>query len=214
VELPFPVRLDTADALIAAYLNNLRRAPRTLYVLDLSGSMAGDRIRKLKTAMTALTGSDTSLSGLFSRFANREQVLLVPFNTRPMAVQRYEVPAENPEAELNRIRGAVEALKVGGDTAIYEALVTAYDEARRLIAADPSRFTTIVLLTDGVRTTGRDLNAFKASVTGPLIPVFPVLFGESVVAEMEEVARVTGGRVFDGRTGSLQEVFKEIRGYQ
>ena len=29
VELPFPVRLDTADALIAAYGNTLRRAPRT-----------------------------------------------------------------------------------------------------------------------------------------------------------------------------------------
>lgn len=214
VELPFPVRLDVADALVGAYLNTLRRAPRTLYVLDLSGSMAGDRIEKLKAAMTALTGADTSLSGRFSRFSNREQVLLVPFGTRPNAVQRYEVPAENPEAELNRIRGAVQALKVGGDTAIYDALATAYDEARKLIAADPSRFTTIVLLTDGVRTAGRDLNAFTSTVGNPKIPVFPVLFGESVVAEMNEVARVTGGRVFDGRSGSLQEVFKEIRGYQ
>jgi Ca-activated chloride channel family protein len=214
VELPFPVRLDTADALIAAYLNTLRRAPRTLYVLDLSGSMQGDRIAKLKAAMTALTGADTSLSGRFSRFANREQVLLVPFSTRPMAVQRYEVPASAPEAELARIRSAVEAFKVGGDTAIYDGLATAYDEARRLIAADPARFTTIVLLTDGVRTTGRDLDAFRSVVGGSPIPVFPVLFGESVVTEMDEVARITGGRVFDGRTGSLQEVFKEIRGYQ
>ncbi|GAA0931220.1 VWA domain-containing protein [Virgisporangium aurantiacum] len=214
VELPFPVRLDVADALIGAYLNTLRRAPRTLYVLDLSGSMAGDRIDKLKAAMTALTGADTSLSGRFSRFSNREQVLLVPFSSRPNAVQRYEVPAENPEAELNRIRGAVQALKVGGDTAIYDALATAYDEARKLIAADPSRFTTIVLLTDGVRTAGRDLDAFTSTVGDPKIPVFPVLFGESVVAEMDEVARVTGGKVFDGRSGSLQEVFKEIRGYQ
>jgi Ca-activated chloride channel family protein len=214
VELPFPVRLDTADALIAAYLNTLRRAPRTLYVLDLSGSMAGERIAKLKAAMTALTGADTSLSGRFSRFANREQVLLVPFSTRPMAVQRYDVPAEGPEAELARIRAAVEGLKVGGDTAIYEGLATAYAEARKLIAADPSRFTTIVLLTDGVRTTGRDLEAFRSVVGGSPIPVFPVLFGESVVAEMDEVARMTGGRVFDGRSGSLQDVFKEIRGYQ
>ena len=105
-------------------------------------------------------------------------------------------------------------MKTGGDTAIYDALATAYDEARKLIAADPSRFTTIVLLTDGVRTTGRDLKAFTSAVGDPKIPVFPVLFGESVVAEMDEVARVTGGKVFDGRSGSLQEVFKEIRGYQ
>lgn len=214
VELPFPVRLDTADALIASYLNTLRRAPRTLYVLDLSTSMQGERIDKLKAAMTALTGADTSLSGKFSRFANREQVLLVPFSSRPNAVQRYEVPAENPEAELARIRAAVQALKVGGDTAIYDALAVAYEEARRQIAADPSRFTTIVLLTDGVRTAGRDVRAFTSTVGDPKIPVFPVLFGESVVTEMDEVARVTGGKTFDGRTGSLQEVFKEIRGYQ
>jgi Ca-activated chloride channel family protein len=134
VELPFPVRLDTADALISSYLNTLRRAPRTLYVLDLSGSMQGDRIAKLKAAMTALTGADTSLSGKFSRFANREQVVLVPFSTRPHPVQRYEVPAENPEAELARIRAAVQAMTTSGDTAIYDALVTAYEEARRLIA--------------------------------------------------------------------------------
>lgn len=214
VELPFPVRLDVADALIASYLNTLRRAPRTLYVLDLSGSMAGDRIDKLKAAMIGLTGADTSLSGRFSRFSNREQVLLVPFSTRPNGIQRYEVPAENPEAELDRIRSAVQAMRTGGDTAIYEALAAAYEEARKLIAADPSRFTTIVLLTDGVRTTGRDLNAFTSTVGDPKIPVFPVLFGESVVAEMDEVARVTGGKVFDGRSGSLPEVFKEIRGYQ
>jgi Ca-activated chloride channel family protein len=216
VELPFPVQLDTADALISAYLNTLRRAPRTLYVLDLSGSMQGDRIAKLKQAMTALTGSDTSLSGKFSRFANREQVLLVPFSTRPMAVQRYEVPAERPEAELNRIRAAINGLSVGGDTAIYDALVTAYTEAQTLITADPSRFTTIVLLTDGVRTTGRDLAGFTSFQAGAptKIPVFPVLFGESVVSDMNEVAKVTGGKVFDGRTLPLQEVFKEIRGYQ
>jgi Ca-activated chloride channel family protein len=44
--------------------------------------------------------------------------------------------------------------------------------------------------------------------------VFPVLFGESAVREMEDVAAVTGGKVFDARAASLQEVFKEIRGYQ
>jgi Ca-activated chloride channel family protein len=216
VELPFPVQLDTADALISAYLNTLRRAPRTLYVLDLSGSMQGDRIAKLKQALTALTGADTSLSGKFSRFANREQVLFVPFSTRPMAVQRYEVPAQAPEAELARIRGAVQAMQVGGDTAIYDALVTAYTEAQALINADPSRLTTIVLLTDGVRTTGRDINGFKTfqAAAPTKIPVFPVLFGESVQKEMEDVAAVTGGKWFDARTVSLPEVFKEIRGYQ
>jgi Ca-activated chloride channel family protein len=219
VELPFPVQLATADALIAAYGNTLRRAPRTLYVLDLSGSMSGERIDKLKAAMRALTGQDTSLSGRFSRFAGREQVLLVPFSSRPKTIQRYEVPPDNAGPELDRIRAAVDGFSAGGDTAIYDALVAAYQEAQRLIVADPSRFTTIVLLTDGQRTTGRDLAAFQQFHSGlptdvRTVPVFPVLFGESVVDEMTTVAGLTGGRTFDARDASLAAVFKEIRGYQ
>ena len=219
VELPFPVRLATADALIAAYGNTLRRAPRTIYVLDLSGSMSGDRIDRLKAAMRSLTGQDTTLSGRFTRFANREQVLLLPFSSKPRAVQRYEVPPEGPEPELDRIRAAVDDFDAGGDTAIYDALVAAYQEAQRQVTADPGRFTTIVLLTDGERTTGRDLAAFQrfhGGLPGEVrtVPVFPVLFGESVVDEMTKVAETTGGRTFDARRESLAAVFKEIRGYQ
>jgi Ca-activated chloride channel homolog len=219
VELPFPVQLATADALIAAYGNALRRAPRTIYVLDLSGSMSGDRIEKLKAAMRALTGQDTSLSGRFARFAAREQVLLLPFSGSPKAVQRYEVPPDNPGPELDRIRQAVDGFRAAGDTAIYDALIAAYQEAQRQIAAAPDRFTTIVLLTDGERTSGRDLAAFRTFHSGlptgvRTVPVFPVLFGESVVDEMTAVADVTGGRTFDARAASLAAVFKEIRGYQ
>ena len=80
--------------------------------------------------------------------------------------------------------------------------MAAYDEARRLIAADPSRFTTIVLLTDGEkhgRPRRRRVPAFHSGLPAEVttVPVFPVLFGESVVDEMDEVARITGGRVFD-----------------
>lgn len=219
VELPFPVRLETADALIGAYQNVLRRAPRTLYVLDLSGSMNGARLEGLKAALVALTGADTSLSGRFARFAGREQVLFVPFSGRPQAVQRFEVPADNAQPELDRIRAAVGRMVASGETAIYEALVVAYQEAARLIGEDPSRLTTVVLLTDGERTAGRDLNGFRGfygrlSGAAAQVPVFPVLFGESAVGEMDEVAKLTGGRTFDGRSESLAAVFKEIRGYQ
>ena len=32
--------------------------------------------------------------------------------------------------------------------------------------------------------------------------------------ELEEVAKISGGRTFDGRKGELAKVFREIRGYQ
>jgi len=41
-----------------------------------------------------------------------------------------------------------------------------------------------------------------------------VLFGNANEEEMIEVAELTGGRVFDGRSEALSLVFKQIRGYQ
>ncbi len=41
-----------------------------------------------------------------------------------------------------------------------------------------------------------------------------VLFGDSDVEEMKQIATLTGGAVFDARDGSLAEAFKEIRGYR
>jgi hypothetical protein len=43
---------------------------------------------------------------------------------------------------------------------------------------------------------------------------YPVLFGESATSEMERVAKMSGGKVFDARDRSLAAAFKEIRGYQ
>jgi Ca-activated chloride channel family protein len=46
------------------------------------------------------------------------------------------------------------------------------------------------------------------------IRIFTIRFGEAKPEELQQIADLTGGKVFDGRTGSLSQVFKEIRGYQ
>ena len=48
VELPFPATQQAVDALLSAYFDKIRRPSRTLYVLDTSGSMEGDRIDSLR----------------------------------------------------------------------------------------------------------------------------------------------------------------------
>jgi Ca-activated chloride channel family protein len=214
-ELPFPGKLDAANALIGAFGDDLRKPARTIYVLDLSGSMKGERLQGLKNALVGLTGVDTSLSGQFSRFNGREQVLMVPFSTKPGQPRRFDVPAENIQPTLDQIRAYATGLSANGDTAIYDALLAAYEQAGPLMSAEPDRFTSIVLLTDGERTAGADLAAFQARLPQlPKIPVFTILFGEGNVGEMQQIAAVTGGKSFDARTGALPAAFKEIRGYQ
>jgi Ca-activated chloride channel family protein len=46
------------------------------------------------------------------------------------------------------------------------------------------------------------------------IRIFTIRFGEADPTELQQIADITGGKVFDGRSGALGQVFKEIRGYQ
>ena len=45
------------------------------------------------------------------------------------------------------------------------------------------------------------------------IPVFSLLFGAAERSQLDHIAQLTGGRVFDARK-NLAGAFKEIRGYQ
>ncbi|MCP2245558.1 substrate-binding domain-containing protein [Lentzea aerocolonigenes] len=219
VELPFPGSQSAVDGLITTYFDQLRRPSRTLYVLDTSGSMQGDRIEGLRQALVGLTGADQSLAGKFNRFHGREQVTLLPFNNSALPPLKYEVPADDPRPVLDQIRTTATSLDAGGGTAIYSSLRGGYDVLRAQIDADPDRFTSVVLMTDGENTGSEDFDDFQRFHAGlpqhlKDIPIFPVLFGESATAEMDQVAKMSGGKVFDARSRSLSDAFKEIRGYQ
>ncbi|MFE6284831.1 substrate-binding domain-containing protein [Streptomyces sp. NPDC057877] len=204
-ELPFPGSRSVADGLLDSYQNELRRPSRTVYVLDTSGSMQGDRLDRLKQALTDLTGD----------FREREEVTLMPFGSAVKDVLTHVVDPADPQTGLDGIRRDTEALSAWGDTAVYTSLAKAYDHLR----TDKDTFTSIVLMTDGENTTGDDagdFQSFHASLTGAQrdIPVFPILFGDSDRSELERIADLTGGRLFDARQGSLDGAFEEIRGYQ
>ncbi|MFE6628861.1 VWA domain-containing protein [Streptomyces rochei] len=204
-ELPSPGSRSVADGLLDAYENDLRRPSRTVYVLDTSGSMEGGRLKRLKQALTALTGD----------FRDREEVTLMPFGSEVKRVTTHVVDPADPQSGLDGIRRDTERLTARGDTAIYTSLEKAYD---RLGGGDDT-FTSIVLMTDGENTTGAeaaDFDRFYGSLSADRkeIPVFAVLFGDSDHAELAHIAELTGGRLFDAREGSLDGAFEEIRGYQ
>ncbi|MFE9683651.1 substrate-binding domain-containing protein [Streptomyces sp. NPDC006285] len=205
-ELPFPGSRSVADGLLDSYENKLRRPSRTVYVLDTSGSMREDgRLGRLKKALTDLTGD----------FREREEVTLMPFGSAVKSVATHVVRPENPRSGLDAIRRDTEALTAEGDTAIYTSLQKAYGH----LGADDDTFTSIVLMTDGENTKGASPAEFdgfygRLSEDQRRIPVFPILFGDSDRGELEHIADLTGGRLFDARKGSLDGAFEEIRGYQ
>ncbi|MEV6112077.1 VWA domain-containing protein [Streptomyces sp. NPDC052109] len=204
-ELPFPGSRSVADGLLHSYENELRRPSRTVYVLDTSGSMAGERLKALKKALTDLTGD----------FREREEVTLMPFGSDVKGVRTHVVDPKDLKAGLDAIRRDTDALGADGGTAIYTSLEKAYDH----LGDGRDAFTSIVLMTDGENTAGAgagDFDGFYRSLAGTRrdTPVFPILFGDSSRAELQHIADLTGGRLFDARQGSLDGAFEEIRGYQ
>ncbi len=209
-ELPFPGSRSVADGLLSAYEHQLRRPSRTVYVLDTSGSMKGKRLEQLKSALTGLTGD----------FRQREEVTLLPFGSSVKQVRTHTVDPADPAAGPAAIRADTAALTAEGNTAIYSSLAAAYDH---LGPDTESAFTSIVLMTDGENTAGRsaaDFTAFYRSLppARQVTPVFPIVFGDSDRSELDRIAALTGGRLFDGTKehgpGSLEGAFEEIRGYQ
>ncbi|WP_411148218.1 substrate-binding and vWA domain-containing protein [Streptomyces sp. A30] len=204
-ELPFPGSRSVADGLLDSYQNELRRPSRTVYVLDTSGSMEGDRLAGLKDALADLTGD----------FREREEVTLMPFGSGVKSVRTHVVDPADPQAGLDAIREDTEALTAEGDTAIYTSLEKAYEH----LDAGRDTFTSIVLMTDGENTAGAKAQEFDDFYAGlgaaqRETPVFPILFGDSDRSELEHIAELTGGRLFDAQQGSLDGAFEEIRGYQ
>jgi Ca-activated chloride channel family protein len=220
VELQFPSNLTVVDNLIFAYLDQIRPPAHTYFVLDISGSMDGQRLDSVKKTFENLTGADQSITGRFARLRAREQITILPFNGQVVDSRTFTITDVTPNSrDLAAVRSYVASLKANDGTAIYDALSQAYTTAARDKAVDPNRFYSIVLMTDGENNAGRDANGFQRfynaqSDAVKAIPTFAIIFGEASPQELKNIATLTGGQTFDSRNVSLPQVFKVIRGYQ
>jgi len=218
VELPFPNSLEVIDRLLFSYLDEQRRPGHALFVLDVSGSMKGEGIQQLQTALLNLTGADQSLSGRFARFRGRERITLLPFSGQVQPARNFQVDDTAAEGnDMRAIRQVVTGLQADGGTALFSALQRAYQIAGQAQAAEPNRYYSIVLMSDGRSNEGLSETGFlqwrrSLPEAAQRIRVFPVLFADADDAGMKRLAEATGGRAFDGRGQLLSQVFKAIRG--
>ena len=220
VELPFPSDLGVVDRILDSYLTEQRRPAHSYFLLDVSGSMEGPRMRELQLAINTLAGDDSSLTGRFAKFQPRERVTILTFSDQVTDRQEFDLgdAAQAPRTR-ETIKGYVGALHAGGRTALFSSLEGTYNAALLARRTDPQRYFSVVLMTDGQSNTGASLADFRRYYESlrPAdrdIKVFPIVFGEADRRELQAVASLTGGRLFDGNTTQLAAVFKEIRGYQ
>lgn len=187
--------------------------------------MSGDGIRDLKTAMNNLTGLDTSLTGRFARFRDREIITIIAFSDYVETVADFRIDDVDSQGQaMAEVRQFVNDLEADGGTAIYTALSEAYRLAAAACGAAPpaqfpDRYYSIMLMSDGENTDGLRASEFERyyqslDPAAQGIRTFTVLFGNADEEAMNDIATMTGGQMFDSTQEPLSLIFKQIRGYQ
>lgn len=193
-------------AALDLYQNELRRPGYNIYLLDHSGSMSGRGISQLRSALDLIM--DQERSGALLLQASEEEInVFIPFSDYCYG----PLTAQGPD-ELEALRDAVQNTRVGGGTALFEAV----REALRLLDSTDlgGRRPAVIVLTDGMNTSPGSMEEVEAAYRALDldVPIFAILFGDAHADELEGLAAFSHGRVFDGRE-DLVQAFATVRGY-
>ncbi|MBD3293646.1 MAG: VWA domain-containing protein, partial [Armatimonadia bacterium] len=199
--IKFPPPKVISEAL-TLYQTSFRKPSFTVYCLDYSGSMTGEGISQLREAMRTILDQEQAEQYLL-QFSAQDSTLVIPFSA-PESL-RDEEPTEvwrvqgNDQEKLDQLLQRISGRQPEGGTDIYTPVMTALELCKDVEA----KFPAVVLMSDGNPTAGRsmaDLREFHAELgTGQRVPVFGIMFGMAEESYLEEIADLTGGRVFDGR---------------
>lgn len=220
-ELPFPNQLDTVQSLLQTWIAEARKPSNMVFAIDTSGSMAGDRMTQLDEALEVLSGLDNEGTGAFLKLQPREQITFLEFASAVKSTETFELPSDTAayEAAMLEIGDHIDRFEPGGGTSVYTTLAEAFETA--LADSSEDSISSIVLFTDGESNEGMTFDEFEewyrefieSNSAAAAIPVYTVQFGDANRSEMESIASLTGGRLFDATEDSLTAAFREIRGY-
>lgn len=190
------------------YQTELKKPAYTIYCLDFSGSMDGEGEDQLKQAMSLILSQQEAKQYLLQ--ANTEDVtIVIPFSD----YQIDELRAEgNDETTLSRLSEQINALSPNGGTDIYSPSIRALELLKDVDSGD--YFCAIVLLTDGESNTGASFSDFEQAyrALGKDIPVFAITLGDAQKDQLQPMADLSLGAVFDSK-GDLISAFKKVKGY-
>lgn len=184
------------------YQSEFRKPVHVVFCLDYSGSMYGDGINELRSAMKEVLLSNNSNI----KFSSKDKITIVPFESRVMGV--WSTTKGDSKEELLR---KINDTELGSSTALYPAAIKAIEI---LSKEDREEYvTSVILMTDGMANVGtyRELEKVYKNLKME-IPIYGITFGDADEKELLEISNLTNGKVFDGRS-DLITAFKKVRGY-
>ena len=209
---PLP-QLTVIEEALELYQTKLRKPSLTLFVLDVSGSMRGDRLRDLKEAMHQVL--DPQLTKRHLLQATPDDVTIVI--TFSQGIRHKWVVRGNDPRELRLLDQRVSSEVAGGGTHLFSALVEAYREIQEHPEYLRDHHPAIVLLSDGKPSresrSWRDVKRImkKANQQGK-VPIHPILFGESDDQLMRQIAEESEGHLINAHDGRLTRAFRLLQG--
>ena len=193
------------------YQSAFRKPSMTVYCLDYSGSMKGEREEGLKTAMRLILDQSEAKKSLLQ--ASPEDItMVVTFSDRTL--DAWEVKGNNPD-KLQKLWSDINARAPEGGTAIFTAANQALDLIKQKGALE-KYFPAIILMTDGESNTGASFEQFQEhlqqAALGKDVPIYAIVFGEASTDQLNALTQATSGKVFDGKK-DLTRAFREAKGY-
>ena len=195
---------DVIEQALDLYQTVLRKPSYTLWVVDYSASMSG------KGKSGAVKGLQAALDTDQARASHIEPGdddvnVFIPFNGQAKVEQTVKGKQTAP------LLAAGERKIATGDADVYNAL----NVALRTLPDKRDDYTAaIVLLTDGKsKTTNRGEFTRLYDAEGEGVPIYSVMVGDADRSQLDDLAKLSNGKVFDGRDGDLSGIFREVKGY-
>ncbi len=173
-----------------------------IVVMDISGSMSGDRI----------TSARSSLMQFVEKLSDRDRLQITLFSSDIVTL----TPLSELKSKRQKVLDSVAGIYEQGDTRLYDATLAAYQDL--LENGDPDHIRSIVILTDGKDTLSENalsevMNfiAQSSGEGGRAIKIFTIAFGENADEDvLIQIAEPTGGKQYNSTPESIQSIYSEI----
>jgi Ca-activated chloride channel family protein len=203
-ELYFPGSAAVVETLVDRYAAARDQpAAHTVFVLDFSWSMRGERMAALRTAFRQLTGAGAPS---FERFHVGERVTVLRFGAT--VAREPTVTVTGPD-DLDRLRATVATESYAPETAVWSALDQAYDVAEE---SPPGTPVAIVLVTDGESNTGLPLADYLREPRPATVPLLVLSTGAADRTALTRAVAATTGRLTDATNTELARTLEDLRG--
>ena len=187
------------------YIDAIRKPTHVVFLFDVSGSMYGEGINELRDAMTYLLDKEATKADML-QFSEADKITFISFNYDVLKV--YDTLSGS---ETDKLTEYLDTLNPVGGTNIYSPSIEALRILRQVSSNDYTK--TIILMTDGYSNNGtyQELEDYYHKYDLD-IPIYSITFGSSSESQLNRIASLTNGKVFDGKNG-LKAAFKEVRSY-